>query len=165
MKEKEAKAEIIGSRRAGTPVRFKLEEKEIKHIRRCLRYRLFNRPEYESTLTQDLIKKFEKFGRISNRNSTQRNRAERLLRPKECSECKITKNLTIDHMVALCAGGLDRLENMQWLCAYHHTLKNYDWLLGSKEKEIKKIKELVQTFKRRRTPENVKYLSNTKYIT
>jgi hypothetical protein len=39
-------------------------------------------------------------------------------------ECRITKKLTVDHIIALSRGGTDELHNLRFLCRSHNSAKN-----------------------------------------
>ena len=62
-------------------------------------------------------------------NWTKRQRDPRLrqrakyLVTKQCAVCGSTRDLQLDHIVNLAAGGTDTIENVQWLCRPHHAVK------------------------------------------
>ena len=43
---------------------------------------------------------------------------------RACAVCGTTRDLQLDHIVNLAAGGADTIENVQWLCRPHHAIKS-----------------------------------------
>lgn len=68
----------------------------------------------------DEVRKYSFVGRIYKghikRKSIPMEIKRRVLSSGECNHCGDTKNLTIDHIIAVSHGGGDELENLQCLC-------------------------------------------------
>ena len=56
------------------------------------------------------------------RNPKLRNQARRAI-PRCCAICGSTQALELDHVVPLAEGGADAVDNAQYLCRPHHSLK------------------------------------------
>ena len=60
--------------------------------------------------------------RLQRRKSKLMNIALSLL-PNECVVCGETNGLELDHIIPLAQGGADTIENVQFMCSYHHRMK------------------------------------------
>ena len=127
---------VTGINGKGEPIEFELDFKDVKHIRRCLKKYDYIHPRDNEN---DLIKRFMLFGRS---NSGRKWGSKFYFKthpekyPKRCVECGTDKNLTIDHIVPLSAGGKDNIENYQYLCRKCHDIKNLKKRLDEKIDEM-----------------------------
>jgi len=125
-------------------VEFDLSLREIKHIRRCALLYLkihpeLNDDELEKNLSYIIHKKFRMFG-SEKRRINNKKKMEGV--PYVCSHknCKVNKNLEIDHIIPLSAEGGNLKENLRYLCKNHHRIKEIKYILKRKELEVKKLK-------------------------
>lgn len=140
-------ASVHGIKLNGEEVSFGLTGFEVKHIRRCLRYRAFMVPDREGGLTSNILEKFMKLGRLERRSSQQtwKKIRERLL-PKKCAACGSTERLTIHHKTHLSDGCTNNLSNLEWLCKRCHAIKNFQYRISMKKNELEHIKSQFNSF-------------------
>lgn len=64
--------------------------------------------------------------------------AEKYL-PKSCAVCGDPEDVQLDHITPVAEGGLDVLDNMQWLCPPHHDVKSEaEKLRGNKRRAARR---------------------------
>lgn len=134
--------EVTGINAIGENINFDLSLKDVKHIRRCLKFFDHIRPsiEKEEDLTQEIIDKFMLFGKRKRKIPTKSRTLFRNKKRKKCAECDETEELEIDHIVRLSQGGSNKSSNLQFLCWKHHSLKHLVWRIEIKEKELLVLK-------------------------
>ncbi len=150
----------------GKDLYFKLREKEIKHIRRCIRYysntygRIY--PDYESMKKDDLsscvYKKFLKFGRLKTPISVAKKKKILKDFEKQCSHpgCEEKENLTIAHIKPLSSGvGMNERGNLKILCPKHHLLFDLKSILWRKDVEMKTLKKRIEDIEKKGTTDTL----------
>ena len=128
---------VMGINGEGKEVSFELSVRDIKHIRRCLKFYDYTFPS-PKTEKNELIGNFERFGR---RNSGRSNRVvirNKLMIDKggKCALCGTTERVTTDHILPLSQGGTNRKSNLQLLCIKHHNEKNLKMRIRMKQEEL-----------------------------
>lgn len=134
---------VLGSTKKKGDFEFEISLKELKHIRRCLRYFQGIHPLDENSLGQKLINNFMLFGTLRGRGNMCAQRE--LMKKKRPFSCAISncerKDLTIDHILEITNGGTSALSNLQWLCKKHHEIKNHNHRIDLKKRELQKLEE------------------------
>lgn len=152
-------AEVKG---IGNNVTFKLREKEIKHIRRCIRaYSLSHERDYPNVkkikwddLSSRIYIKFLKFGKLKKGIKGDKKRAMLKDLKRKCSQegCEERDNLTIAHIIPRSSGvDKDTKENIRLMCQKHHLLYDLKSILWKKGLEIEKIKNRIKEIEEKNT--------------
>lgn len=176
-----AQVKGIGSK---SGVDFKLREKEIKHIRRCLDYydRSHNR-DIKSYKADDLARriygKFSKFGKLDNHLNGDKKKSiiKQLIKEqgeRRCSwelvspgeSCNETQNLTLAHIIPKSSGKNTNIkQNLMLLCPKHHLLYDLSDILAKKMIEIEKLKTRIADLMEKGTSDvfSLKTLADNKF--
>ncbi len=145
---------------------FGLREKEIKHIRRCIRYySLSHERDYPNVkkvkwddLSSRIYLKFLKFGKLKSIMKGEKKRVLLKDFEKKCSQngCEERENLTIAHIIPL-ASGTDKnnKDNIKLLCPKHHLLFDLKSILWKKRLEITKLKQRIEDIEKRSTTDTL----------
>ena len=140
--------EVTGTNAKGEFIEFELLLKDVKHIRRCLKYFDHIRPSIEpEDLTQEVIDKFMLFGKRKRRLPTKTKAQFKKITKKKCAKCDETEELEIDHIERLSQGGSNKISNLQYLCIRHHQLKNLHWRIEIKKRELDILRERRENLK------------------
>lgn len=161
----------------GKNVNFRLREKEVKHIRRCIRYYSISHDrEYPNDfkipksddLSYRIYYKFLSFGKL--KTSIHIDRKKNIVKTLggKCQEegCNERDNLTIAHIKPLASGvNNNSIENLQLLCPKHHLLFDLKSILWKKNLEVDRLKKRIEDIEKRDTTDTLGFqvLSKNKF--
>ena len=144
---------ITQNKKGSSKVHFELSFREIKHIRRCAYNYLRIHPvldtdDGDNNLSKKVVGKFSRFGKGKRRISTKilKKKMENSNIEIICSqeECARISDLTIDHIRPLSADGLNSSDNLRYLCKRHHKIREIEYVLKRKKKEVEKMETQIE---------------------
>jgi len=157
-------------------VNFNLRNKEIKHIRRCIRYYdLSHSRDYPNVkkvkwddLSSRIYLKFLKFGKLKSQMNGEKKKSLLKDFERKCSHngCEERENLTIAHIIPMSSGtDKNNKDNIKLLCPKHHLLFDLNSILWKKGLEIQKIKKRIEEIEKKDTTDTLGMgvLSNNKF--
>lgn len=145
---------------------FKLREKEIKHIRRCLRYysNSYGRdvPDFKSLQSDDLsggiYYKFLKFGNLKTPIQHERKKSIVKELKGKCSHegCEEKERLTIAHIKPMASGvNNNHIGNLRLLCPKHHLLFDLKDILKKKGEQMERLNKRIEDIEQRGTTDTL----------